>query len=128
MNNSNFRNPTGLTEPGQYSTAYDMALAGRAAASTRSISNITILGQIEFRMANGETRTIFNTNKVLRLTPYCTGLKTGYTEASGRCLISCGERGLQKVIVVVLGSDVPEIWTDSHALLHWGLGLPIAES
>jgi D-alanyl-D-alanine carboxypeptidase len=75
-------------------------------------------------MADGKSAYIMNTNKVLRMSPYCTGLKTGYTSGAGRCLVSCGERGFKKVIVVVLGSQVPDIWNDSKALLHWALEVP----
>ena len=63
-----------------------------------------------------------NTNKLLSKSPYCNGLKTGYTRASGNCLISSGKNGSREVIIVVLGSNSGNIWKDSEKLMHWALG------
>ncbi len=45
-----------------------------------------------FRYSDGRTRELENTNKVLKRLPYCNGMKTGYTDAAGHCLISSGAR------------------------------------
>jgi len=124
MRNSYFVNASGLTAAGQYSTAFDIAILGTHAMNNSFIANTTETKEFVFKFPDGRTKTIYNTNKVLRMTPYCVGMKTGYTVPAGRCLVSCGKRGYQRVLVVVLGSDVPEIWKDSAALLHWGLDLP----
>ena len=62
----------------------------KAAYANRTIRSIVCLPQIVFRYANGRTRELENTNKVLKRLPYCNGMKTGYTEAAGHCLIASG--------------------------------------
>ena len=122
MNNSNFKNPHGLTVSGQYSTARDMGKLARVAYFHRTIRSITSLKKLPFRFANGKRKTFNNTNKLLSRSPYCNGLKTGYTSASGNCLISSGKNASREVIVVVLGSNSSNIWKDSEKLMHWSLG------
>jgi D-alanyl-D-alanine carboxypeptidase (penicillin-binding protein 5/6) len=126
MRNSNFRNPHGLTEPGQYSTARDMAIAARAAYRSPLIRSFTSTKAFTFRFNDGRTRLLQNTNKVLKTLPYCDGLKTGTTNASGRCLVSSGTLNGRSVIVVVLKSNSPNIWNDSSKLLRWALERPVA--
>ena len=119
--NSHFVNPNGLPMPGQHSTARDLSLIARAAYANPTIRSIVCLPQLVFRYANGRTRELENTNKVLKRLPYCNGMKTGYTEAAGHCLISSGSRGGRDIIVVVLGDSKARVWRDSSALLSWGL-------
>ena len=119
--NSHFLNPNGLPEPGQYSTARDLSIIARAAYANPTIRSITCLRTLVFRFANGRTRELENTNQVLKRLPYCNGLKTGYTEAAGHCLIASGTRPGRDVIVVVLGDSKSSVWRDASALLSWGL-------
>jgi D-alanyl-D-alanine carboxypeptidase (penicillin-binding protein 5/6) len=126
MRNSHFRNPHGLTEPGQYSTARDMAIAARAAYRSPLIRSYTATKAFTFRFNDGRTRLLENTNKVLKTLPYCDGLKTGTTNASGRCLVSSGSLNGRSVIVVVLHSNTPNIWSDSTKLLRWALERPVS--
>jgi D-alanyl-D-alanine carboxypeptidase (penicillin-binding protein 5/6) len=118
---SHFVNPNGLPVPGQYSTARDLSLIARAAYANPTIRSIVCLPQLVFRYANGRTRELENTNKLLRRLPYCNGMKTGYTDAAGKCLIASGTRPGKDVIVVVLGDSSSRVWRDASALLSWGL-------
>ena len=118
---SHFLNPNGLPMPGQYSTARDLSLIARAAYANPTIRSITCLRTLIFRFANGRTRELENTNQVLKRLPYCNGLKTGYTEAAGHCLIASGTRLGRDIIVVVLGDSKSGVWRDASALLNWGL-------
>jgi D-alanyl-D-alanine carboxypeptidase (penicillin-binding protein 5/6) len=118
---SHFVNPNGLPVPGQYSSARDLALIARAAYANPTIRSIVCLPQLVFRYANGRTRELENTNKLLRRLPYCNGMKTGYTDAAGKCLIASGTRPGKDVIVVVLGDSSSRVWRDASALLSWGL-------
>jgi serine-type D-Ala-D-Ala carboxypeptidase (penicillin-binding protein 5/6) len=118
---SHFVNPNGLPIPGQYSTARDLAIIARAAYSNPTIRSIVCLPKIAFRYANGRTRILENTNKVLKRLPYCNGMKTGYTEAAGHCLIASGSRPGRDIIVVVLGDSKAHVWRDASALLSWAL-------
>lgn len=118
---SHFVNPNGLPVPGQYSSARDLSLIARAAYANPTIRSIVCLPQLVFRYANGRTRELENTNKLLRRLPYCNGMKTGYTDAAGKCLIASGTRPGKDVIVVVLGDSSSHVWRDASALLNWGL-------
>jgi D-alanyl-D-alanine carboxypeptidase (penicillin-binding protein 5/6) len=127
MRNSHFVNPHGLTEPGQYSTARDMAIAAGAAYQNPTIRAMANTESFVFRYADGRTRTIENTNKLLKEVDFINGLKTGTTNASGRCLISSGELNGRAVICVVLKSNSQHIWSDSEKLMRWALEVPSAD-
>ena len=122
MTHSHFVNPNGLPDPAQFSSARDMAKVARAAYQSSTIRSIVSEKSVFFRYASGRTVEFKNTNQVLRGYPYCNGMKTGYTEAAGHCLISSGSFNSRDVIVVVMG-DNKRIWQDSCSLLAWGLGL-----
>ena len=124
MRNSNFINPNGLPMAGQYSTARDMAIAARAAYRSPLIRSYTATKAFTFRFNDGHTRQIENTNHLLKTVPYCDGLKTGTTNAAGRCLVASGSLNGRSVIVVVLKSTTPNIWKDSTKLLAWALERP----
>lgn len=118
---SNFLNPNGLPVPGQYSSARDLSIIAKAAYANSTIRSIVCLPNLVFRYANGRTRVLENTNKVLKRLSYCNGMKTGYTEAAGFCLIASGARPGRDVIVVVLGASKAGVSRDASALLSWGL-------
>ena len=109
---------------GQYSTARDMAIAARAAYHSPLIRSFTATKAFNFRFNDGHTRAIENTNRLLKTVPYCDGLKTGTTNAAGRCLVASGSLNGRSVIVVVLKSTTPNIWKDSAKLLAWALERP----
>lgn len=127
MRNSNFVNPHGLTEPNQYSTARDMAIAARTAYRSPLIRSYAATKSYTFIFNDGRTRTITNTNRLLRTVPFVDGMKTGTTNASGRCLISTGSLNGRSVVCVVLKSNTPNIWSDSEKLLRWSLERPTAD-
>lgn len=127
MRHSNFVNPHGLTEAGQYSTAYDLGILARNAYSNPTIREFTRIDGYHFRYSNGKTKWLKNTNKLLHSLPYCTGMKTGTTRASGRCLVSSGTHNGRTSIVVCLGGTSQNIWNDSAKLLRWALVRPAAQ-
>lgn len=122
MTDSHFVNPNGLTEPGQLSTARDMAKLARAVYQNFTLRSIVSIKTLNFRRANGTVEEFKNTNRVLRGYAPCNGMKTGYTQAAGHCLVSSGSANGREVIVVVLGHN-KRIWQDSCSLLAWGLAL-----
>jgi serine-type D-Ala-D-Ala carboxypeptidase (penicillin-binding protein 5/6) len=124
--NSHFVNPNGLPDGRQYSTARDLSTIARVAYANSTIRSIVCLPQLVFRFANGRTRELENTNKLLKRLPYCNGMKTGYTEAAGKCLIASGTRPGKDIIVVVLGDSHSGVWRDAGALLAWALWNPSA--
>lgn len=124
--NSHWVNPNGLPDPRQYSTARDLSTIARVAYANPMIRSIVCLPQLNFRYANGRTRELENTNKLLKRLPYCNGMKTGYTEAAGKCLIASGSNGGKNIIVVVLGDSHSGVWRDAGNLLAWALFSPSA--
>jgi serine-type D-Ala-D-Ala carboxypeptidase (penicillin-binding protein 5/6) len=124
--NSHFVNPNGLPDARQYSTARDLSTIARVAYTNPTIRSTVCLPQLMFRYANGHTRELENTNKLLKRLPYCNGMKTGYTEAAGKCLIASGSRPGKDIIVVVLGDSHSGVWRDAGALLAWALWNPSA--
>ena len=113
MEDSSFANPNGLDDEEHYSTAYDMALLARAA-----MGNETLVRIASTRTVSIGGRTMTNHNKLLGYVEGCLGLKTGYTRAAGRTLVSCAERGGQRLIAVTLqdGND----WADHQSLYDYG--------
>ncbi len=113
MEDSSFANPNGLDDEEHYSTAYDMALLARAA-----MENETLVRIASTRTVSIGGRTMTNHNKLLGYMDGCLGLKTGYTRAAGRTLVSCAERGGQRLIAVTLqdGND----WADHQSLYDYG--------
>lgn len=120
---SNFINPNGLPADGQYSTARDMAIIARNAYANPVIRQMVSTQRAEFHFADGRVREMINTNRVLHAAPFCNGMKTGYTDAAGHCLVASGHANGKDVITVILGSNKAKVWNDSRKLLEWGLKL-----
>lgn len=118
---SHFANPHGLTEPGQYSTARDMGRLAMAAYRQPLIRDAISRRSFSFRYSDGRTITLKNTNDLLGVMPECNGMKTGYTVASGRCLISSASGRGRDVILVQLGSKTAYIFEDARRMMEWGL-------
>ena len=122
MRHSNFANPNGLPAPSQYSTARDMARLALFAYRNRVLRGIVNQRTITWASAGGKVTTFENTNKLLKYLGLCNGMKTGYTEAAGHCLVSSATDNGKHVVAVVLGDRHRDsIWTDSYRLLGWGL-------
>ena len=120
---SHFVNPNGLPADDQYSTARDMARVARAVYFNPLLRDIMRTKHCSFRYASGKTISLQNTNRVLRTYSFCNGMKTGYTDAAGHCLISSGSWNGKDVIAVVLGSNRGHVWQESASLLAYGLGI-----
>ncbi|GAT33724.1 D-alanyl-D-alanine carboxypeptidase [Terrimicrobium sacchariphilum] len=120
---SHFINPNGLPVEGQYSTARDMACVARAAYYNPVLREIMKQRHFPFCFSNGRVSSLRNTNRVLRTYSFCNGMKTGYTDAAGHCLISSGSYNGKDMIAVVLGSNKARVWDESAQLLAYGLGL-----
>lgn len=122
MTDSHFVNANGLPAD-QYSTARDMARAAFYAYRNPIIRSYINIPEYTMTKADGTIRTVRSTNKLLRLYPWVQGMKTGYTNKAGKCLISCGSANGRAVIVVVLGSTSSKIWNESLKYLKWGLNI-----
>ncbi len=113
MKNTTFMNPNGLPADGHVSTAYDMAVL--TAYAMRIPEFAEIVSTKEKTVAG---RLLTNHNKLLRMYDGANGVKTGYTKAAGRCLVSSAERNGMSLIAVTLSA--PDDWDDHTALLNFG--------
>ncbi|MDB6140493.1 MAG: Serine-type D-Ala-D-Ala carboxypeptidase [Verrucomicrobiaceae bacterium] len=121
MSNSYFINPHGLPARGQHSTARDMARAALAAYRSPIIRDAIQHKYLSFHFASGRSVTLENTNELLGRMPECNGMKTGYTNAAGRCLLASASSNGRAVIAVQLGTKTKYIWDDGAILMRWGL-------
>jgi D-alanyl-D-alanine carboxypeptidase (penicillin-binding protein 5/6) len=127
---SHFVNPNGLPVPGQYSTARNMARIAFAAYHEPVLRDYMRLPGLTFTYTSGRHRYFDATNKLIARSPIFTGMKTGFTEASGRCLVSSASYGGHDVILVQLGGTSHFLFDDAQRMLIWGLnrdGVSIAE-
>jgi D-alanyl-D-alanine carboxypeptidase (penicillin-binding protein 5/6) len=117
MKNTSFVNSTGLPHPQQYSTAHDLALL--AAAIVRDFPEYyPLYSTKEFRYNNISQS---NRNRLLWTDPTVDGLKTGYTENAGYCLITSAKRGERRLVSVVLGTVSEAARAiESQKLLNYG--------
>ena len=116
---SHFVNPHGLTEPGQLSTARDMARIAFAAYRYPFIRATVRQPSVTFTFNSGRSVTLESTNKLLKRSNSVTGMKTGYTAASGRCLVTSANVGGRTVILVQLGSKTKYIFDDAAQMVQW---------
>lgn len=123
MTNSNFVNPHGLPAKGQYSCARDIAIAAFEAYQIPDIREMVNKATYEFVFNDGNTRMLYNTNKVLTSFEGCNGMKTGFTYAAGNCLVCSASRDGEERISVIIKSARPHVNNDSKALLNWALEL-----
>jgi D-alanyl-D-alanine carboxypeptidase (penicillin-binding protein 5/6) len=121
LKNTQFKNVTGLTEPGHHSTARDISTI--AARLIRDFpEHYRYYSQRDYTYNNIKQE---NRNLLLRRDATVDGLKTGYTEAAGYCLVTSASRdlpnGKRRLVSVVMGTASMEARaTESQKLLNWG--------
>ena len=96
-NDTNFKNPSGLPDDEHYTTAKDLCNIARTAMSNATFSQV-----VSTKLYNGEFRQFINKNKLLNAMEGANGVKTGYTQKAGRCLVSSAKRDGMDVVCVVL--------------------------
>ncbi|MEE9287690.1 MAG: D-alanyl-D-alanine carboxypeptidase family protein [Gammaproteobacteria bacterium] len=117
MSGSSFVNSTGLPDPDHYTTTRDMAIL--AAALKRDFPDIYDLHAMREFTFNGIRQ--FNRNKLLWRDESIDGVKTGYTDSAGYCLVASAQRGDMRLISVVMGSTSENTRVKaSQALLNYG--------
>jgi len=118
MHDTRFANATGLPHAQHYSTARDLALLAAALIRDFPEEYARYYTMKEFRH-NGITQ--MNRNRLLWLDPSVDGVKTGFTETAGYCLIASSERGGRRLLSVLLGADSDAARArESQKLLNWG--------
>ena len=116
--NTHFTNPNGLPDDGHYSTAADIAKLTSYALSNNVFAEIvsTPIYKID-GSEKAYPRTLSNHNKLLKMYEGCKGVKTGFTKAAGRCLVSSAEREGMTLICVTL--NAPDDWNDHMQLFDY---------
>jgi len=118
MKNSNFVNASGLPDAQHYSSARDMYLLASALIRDFPAEYAAYYSIKEYRFNN---ITQINRNRLLWLDPAVDGMKTGYTEAAGYCLVASARRGPRRLMSVLLGSTSESTRAqESQKLLNWG--------
>ncbi len=121
LKNTQFRNVTGLSEAGHHSTARDVAfIAAKIITEHPNFYIYYAIRQFKFNNISQDNR-----NMLLGRDPTVDGMKTGYTEAAGYCLVASAARempnGKRRLLTVVLGTASREARAgESQKLLNWG--------
>ncbi|MEK8049649.1 D-alanyl-D-alanine carboxypeptidase family protein [Ideonella sp. DXS22W] len=122
LKNTQFKNVTGLTEAGHYSSARDLAMIAARVVRDFPEQYAAYYAQRNYTYNNIKQD---NRNMLLGRDPTVDGMKTGYTDAAGYCLIASAQRdmanGKRRLVSVVLGTASREARaSESHKLLNWG--------
>lgn len=119
LKDSHFVTPHGLDMPEHYTTAYELALIADYALNIEKISEVVKTKTYTVAI-NGNSKTISNTNELLGYLNGVNGVKTGFTNGAGRCLVTSVSRNGFNIITVVLGADTKKIRTkDSISLIEY---------
>lgn len=124
--NTHFVNPNGLPDEDHYTTAYDLAMIGRAFFANEMLCKITLSPRIDFpatdKLPQGKLE-----NNHMEIIPggtyayeYIVGCKTGYTDDARSCLVSCAEKNGLKLICVVMRDEAPNHYEDTISLFEYG--------
>jgi len=119
MTNTCFATPSGLEGMGHGSSAYDMALLTREAMRNPTFRDICSRPSASVNFGNPPyARTLYNTNKLLGMYEGVIGVKTGFTDEAGRCLVSACERDGVTLLCVTL--NAPSDWQDHMQMYDYG--------
>lgn len=119
MNDTCFKNATGLPAQGHVTSAYDIALMSRELILHHpDIRRYTTIWMDTLR---GGSSSLVNTNKLIRFYPGATGLKTGSTDSARYCLSATAEKdGMELIAVIMKGETSAQRFDDAKSLLNYG--------
>lgn len=123
---SNFVNPNGLPNENHYTSAYDLAMIGRAFFANEALCKMTMTHMLHISPSERQPDDIMEVNKMELIPggkyayPYLVGCKTGYTDVARSTLVSCAEKAGMKLICVVMKDENPNYYEDTIALFDYG--------
>lgn len=117
LTSTSFENPSGLDGQNHYTTAKELAKIAEYALSFPKFREIVSSKIIK----TDSNRVLSNHNKLLKLYPWCNGIKTGFTKSCGRCLVSSAEKNGKTLIAVTL--NAPDDWNDHINMFEYGFSL-----
>jgi D-alanyl-D-alanine carboxypeptidase (penicillin-binding protein 5/6) len=112
-------NPHGLDAPGQVSSAYDLALIGRAGLDDPDFARYASTKQASIAAPGGTRIATANKNKLLYRYDGALGIKNGYTNAARASFIGAAEQGGRRLVVTLMKAD-PRVFDEAVKLLDWG--------
>ena len=119
LENSNFITPHGLDNEEHYTTAYELAQIADYALNIKKFAEVVNTKTYTVSI-NGSSKIINNTNELLGYLNGVNGVKTGFTNNAGRCLVTSVNRNEFNIITVVLGADTKKFRTkDSISLIEY---------
>lgn len=122
LSNTHFDNPHGLDSPEHYTTAAELALITRYAMQNPTFCKMVSTPKITIPLnKTAGVRLLINHNKLLKTYNGATGVKTGFTKRSGRCLVSSATSDGVDFICVTLSA--PSDWNDHKILLDFASSL-----
>lgn len=121
LTRTSFENPHGLDGKNHYTTARELALISAEAMKNSDFKAIAMTKELTLTNKDGYSRHVTNHNKLLQMYEGSTGIKTGYTKKSGRCLVGAAERNGISLISVTI--NAPDDWNDHSALFDFGFSV-----
>jgi serine-type D-Ala-D-Ala carboxypeptidase (penicillin-binding protein 5/6) len=119
LHDTHYRSPSGVIDEGNFSTAWDLAALTRYALRNPRFRQLVATRRIQVRWSAPTNSKIYlNNNYLLHAYRGANGVKTGYTHASGLCLVASATRHGRKLIAVIL--DSPNMYGDARTLLNLG--------
>lgn len=123
---SHFVNPNGLPNEEHYTSAYDLAMIGRAFFANEALCKMTMTHMLHILPSERQPDDIMEVNKMELIPggkyayPYLVGCKTGYTDVARSTLVSCAEKNGMKLICVVMRDENPNYYEDTISLFDYG--------
>jgi serine-type D-Ala-D-Ala carboxypeptidase (penicillin-binding protein 5/6) len=121
LKNTHYLNPHGLDVPGHYSSAADLVALARYAMRDPLFRQTVSMTSVMVPGPHGERRVFKTTDELLGSYPGMEGIKTGWTNDAGYCLVSAARRGPAELYGVILGTRSESArFVQSRRLLDWG--------
>jgi D-alanyl-D-alanine carboxypeptidase (penicillin-binding protein 5/6) len=121
LRETSYANPIGFDDPGNHSSARDLARLTRRLLADRRFARIVDMPRATLT-SGARVRTIDNRNRLVARHPFVSGVKTGHTAGAGYVLVGSGSARGARVITVTLGAPSEAARdADTLALLRWGL-------
>lgn len=134
LKNTAFKNPHGLTIEGHYTTASDLAIIALEIVKHEEVFEYTSIYEDYLRANTSRKLWLVNTNKLVRFYDGVDGLKTGYTNTAGYCLVATAKKNDMRIIAIVLDEPTSEIRNKevtemlNYAFSQYELGIAIDEN
>jgi D-alanyl-D-alanine carboxypeptidase (penicillin-binding protein 5/6) len=125
--------PSGLDGPGQFTSAYDLALIARQLFDQPDFLRYAATERTDVPAQphlDADGYQIQNQNDLLAFYPGALGGKTGYTDLARHSFVGAAERDGRRLVVTLLGAEQRPVptWQQAAALLDWGFSLPATAS